>query len=229
MKIMVIDSHILFREGVIGLLKKQRDTEIVGESDVSHHAVEKALGWKPDIILLDPGSFYAHALNLMRRILFHRPEVSIAILTAHHSDEQFFELLRTGARGYLPKHINKPMLLSALRALDRGEAVIPRGLVTKLLSEFARLGKIAEKTNRDRDTSLLTYRELEVLKILSTRATNREIAEQLIISENTVRVHVRNILGKLEFRNRREASHFARRVDLFEGDSAKQALMDVLY
>jgi len=229
MKIMVIDNHILFREGVASLLRKQRDIEIVGESDVSHHAVEKALGWEPDIILLDPGSPYEDAVNVMKRILFHRPQVSFVIFITHHTDEQFFELIRIGVRGYLPKHVSKPMLLAALHALDRGEAVIPRGLVTKLLSEFARLGKIAEKNARDKDMSLLTYREMEVLKILRTRATNREIAEQLIISENTVRVHVRNILGKLDFRNRREASYFAKRVDLFEGGSAADSVMDSRY
>ncbi|MBI5839266.1 MAG: response regulator transcription factor [Chloroflexi bacterium] len=220
MNIMVIDNHILFREGVVSLLNKQRDMDIVGECDVSYLAVQKAMEWNPDIILMDTGLLYADGLGLMKQILSQRPKISFIILTAQDSDERFYEMIKNGAKGYLPKNINKPILLASLRALDRGEAVIPRTLVAKVLGEFTRLGKLVSKNNSEKDLSLLTYRELEVLKILRTRATNREIAEQLVISVNTVRVHVRNILEKLNMRNRREASDFAKRVDLLEAGSA---------
>src|SRR5574338_148672 len=167
MKIMIIDNHILFREGVV---------------------------------------------SLMRLILARRPETAFVMLSSMESDGRLFEMIANGARGYLPKNIKRPVLLAALRALGRGEAVIPRNLVSKILGEFTRLSKLTLDDKTVKDSGLLTYRELEVLKKLVTRATNREIANQLAISENTVRVHVSRILEKLNLRNRREASEFARRI-----------------
>ena len=211
MKIMVIDNHLLFREGIVGLLKAQADMEIVGQYDLSNEAVKRAIELEPEIILLDTSFLHTEGIRIMKQILSEKPGIFFLILNTQDSDEQFYEMIGSGAKGYLPKNVSKQMLLAALRALDRGEAVIPRDLVTKVLQEFARLGKLASENHRDRDYSLLTHRELEILKILGIRATNREIAEQLGISENTVRVHVGSILEKLRLRNRREASEFARR------------------
>jgi len=219
MKIMIVDNNQLFREGIIGLLKSQSDMEVVGESDVSEDAIQQAFDVYPDIILMDTGMSHAIGINIMKQILFRRPDILFAILTTQNTDEQFYEVISNGAKGYLLKNINKSMLLTALRALGRGEAIIPRNLVIKILDEFTRLGKLASHSNSSKDLRLLTYRELEILKKLEIRATNREIAEQLGISENTVRVHVGSILAKLRLRNRREASDFVkRRMDLFDPD-----------
>jgi DNA-binding NarL/FixJ family response regulator len=219
MKIMIVDNNQLFREGIIGLLKSQSDMKVVGESDVSEDAIQKAIDVDPDIILMDTGLFHATGINIMKQILIRRPDILFVILTTQNTDKQFYEVISNGAKGYLLKNINKSMLLTALRALGRGEAIIPRNLVTKILDEFTRLGKLTSHNNSDKDFSLLTYRELEILKKLEIRPTNREIAEQLGISENTVRVHVGSILAKLRLRNRREASDFVkRRMDLFDPD-----------
>lgn len=211
MKIMVIDNHLLFREGIAGLLGSQPDMEVVGQFDLSVEAVKRAVELEPEIILMDTSFLHAEGIRIMKQILSERPAISFLILNTQDSDEQFYEMIGSGAKGYLPKNASKQMLLAALRALDKGEAVIPRNLVTKVLQEFARLGKLVSEKRQDRDFSLLTNRELEILKILGIRATNREIAVQLGISENTVRVHVGRILEKLRLRNRREASEFARR------------------
>ena len=217
MRIMVIDNNRLFREGIVALLISQDDMEVVGESDVSDDAIQKAIDIAPDIILMDTGLFHAIGINIMKQVLARRPNILFVILTAQDSDGQLYEVITNGARGYLLKNINKSMLLAALRALARGEAIIPRNLVTKILDEFTRMGKLTSYNASDKDFSLLTYREMEILKKLEIRATNREIAEQLGISENTVRVHVGSILGKLRLRNRREASDFVkRRMDLFD-------------
>lgn len=215
MKIMIIDNNRLFREGLVSLLVSQSDMEVVGESDVSEEAIQKAIDVCPDIILMDTGLHHSTGVNIMKQIMLRKPDIQFIILTMEEMDEQFYEVISNGARGYLLKNINKSMLLSALRALVRGEAIIPRNLVTKILDEFARLGKMQSYEASHRDFSLLTYRELEILGKLEIRATNREIAEQLGISENTVRVHVGSILEKLHLRNRREASDFIkRRTDL---------------
>jgi len=215
MKIMIIDNNRLFREGLVSLLVSQSDMEVAGESDVSEEAIQKAIDVCPDIILMDTGLHHSTGVNIMKQIMLRKPDIQFIILTMEEMDEQFYEVISNGARGYLLKNINKSMLLAALRALVRGEAIIPRNLVTKILDEFARLGKMQSYEASHRDFSLLTYRELEILGKLEIRATNREIAEQLGISENTVRVHVGSILEKLHLRNRREASDFIkRRTDL---------------
>ena len=211
MKIMIIDNNRLFREGLVSLLVSQSDMEVVGESDVSEEAIQKAIDVCPDIILMDTGLHHSTGVNIMKQIMLRKPDIQFIILTMEEMDEQFYEVISNGARGYLLKNINKSMLLAALRALVRGEAIIPRNLVTKILDEFARLGKMQSYEASHRDFSLLTYRELEILGKLEIRATNREIAEQLGISENTVRVHVGSILEKLHLRNRREASDFIKR------------------
>ena len=215
MKIMVVDNNRLFREGIIGLLISQSDMEVVGESDVSEEAIQIAVDANPDIILLDTGLYHEIGVKMMRQLLILRPDILFIVLTTEDTNERFYEMIKNGAKGYLLKNINKAMLLAALRALYRGEAIIPRNLVTKILEEFSRMVKITSYNHPDRDFSLLTYREMEILKKLEIRATNREIAEQLGISENTVRVHVGSILEKLHLRNRREASDFVkRRMDL---------------
>jgi DNA-binding NarL/FixJ family response regulator len=216
MKIMIIDNNRLFREGIISLLASQRDMEVVGESDLSEDAIQIAINISPDIILMDTGLYHALGINIMKQIMLRMMNVLFVFFTSQVTDEQFYDAISNGAKGYLLKNINKSMLLASLRALDRGEAIIPRNFVAKILEEFTRLGKIASNNYPDRDFSLLTYREMEILKILKIRATNREIAEQLGISENTVRVHVGSILEKLHLRNRREASDFIkRRMELF--------------
>lgn len=229
MKIMVIDNHLLFREGIVGLLKNQPDMEIVGQFDLGNEAVKRAIEMEPEIVLMDTSYLHAEGIKLMKLVLSEKPGISFLILNTQDSDEQFYEMISGGAKGYLPKNASKHMLLAALRALDRGEAVIPRNLVTKVLQEFARLGKLASEYRRDRDFSLLTSREMEILKILGIRPTNREIADQLGISENTVRVHVGSILEKLRLRNRREASEFARRwVEIMEANSETSREADAI-
>lgn len=219
MKIMIIDNNRLFREGISSLLESQSDMEVVGESDVSDEAVQLVINANPDIILMDTGLHHSIGINIMKQIIFRMPGVLLVFLTTQSTDEQFYDAISNGAKGYLLKNINKSMLLSSLRALGRGEAIIPRNFVAKILEEFSRLGKINTNNSPGKNFSLLTYREMEILKILEIRATNREIAEQLGISENTVRVHVGSILEKLQLRNRREASDFVkRRMDLFNAN-----------
>jgi two-component system NarL family response regulator len=219
MKIMIVDNNHLFREGLISLLAGQSDMEVVGESTVCEDAIEIAINANPDIILMDNGLSHKVGIEIMKQVMLHMPYVLFVFLTTQTADEQFYDAICNGAKGYLSKNINKSMLLASLRALSRGEVIIPRSLVAKMLEEFTRLGKIDSNNHPGRDFSLLTYREVEILKILEIRATNREIAEQLGISENTVRVHVGSILEKLNLRNRREASDFAkRRIDLLDSN-----------
>lgn len=216
MKILVIDNRILYRDGILSLLRSQNDMEVVGEVDISDQAIQKAAETRPDVIMMIIDRQVSEGSRLMKRILSNQPEISFLIIAQQDSDDLFFEMISSGAKGYLLKDINRQILLTSLRALERGEAIIPRNRVSKILNEFVRLEKMVPQFGTEKGFSLLTYRELEVLKILATRATNREIANLLSISENTVRAHVSKILEKLNLRNRREASALANRVSLLD-------------
>src|SRR5512133_1289852 len=158
MKIMIIDNNRLFREGIISLLESQSDMDVVGESDISEDAVQLAINANPDIILMDTGLHHSTGINIMKQIIFRMPGILIVFLTTQTTDDQFYDAISNGAKGYLLKNINKSMLLASLRALGRGEAIIPRNFVAKILEEFARLGKISSNSYPGKNFSLLTYR-----------------------------------------------------------------------
>jgi DNA-binding NarL/FixJ family response regulator len=210
MRILVVDDHVLFREGLVSMLTGQPDFSVVGEAGSVEDAITKARDLKPDLILLDIGLPDGSGLDAARAIFAERPEVKIVMLTVYETDDLLLGAVRSGAKGYLYKNTPISKLLAALRALERGEPAISRTMAGRILEEFTRLGSVKEPVENN-NISGLTLRELEVLKLLGTGASNREIAESLFISINTVKIHVHNLLEKLSLRNRREATWFARR------------------
>jgi two-component system NarL family response regulator len=146
-------------------------------------------------------------LDATKTILADYPETKIVFLTVHEEDDLLFAAIRCGAKGYLLKNVPVIKLLAFLRGVEQGEVAITAAMASRILAEFAR----TEPTRgRERiETGELTVRELEVLKELALGASNREIAERLVIAENTVKNHVRSILAKLNLRNRREATRYA--------------------
>ena len=208
MRILLVDDHILFREGLVGLINSQPDFEVLGQAGSVAEAVEMTFELKPDLVLMDFGLPDGTGLDATQSILAKQPETNIVFLTVHEEDDRLFAALRSGAKGYLLKNVPVSKLLTFLRGVERGEAAISPAMTTRVLHEFARLEPGREPTGASEE---LTTREIEVLKELVTGATNREIADRLYIAENTVKNHMRNILGKLNLRNRREAAEFARR------------------
>ena len=209
MKILIVDDHVLFREGLVSLLGKQPDLTVVGEAGTVREAIEKSLDLKPDLVLLEIRLSDGDGVTAIKEILAKRPQTKIVVLTHYDSEDVFISAIRNGALGYLPKRIPMSKLLLSLRALERGEVAVSRSMAGCLVAEFQRLGKTYKDDRTDLDN--LTPREKEVLQLLGSNATNQEIADQLIISENTVKVHVHNILEKLDFQNRYQAGRFARR------------------
>lgn len=214
LRILVVDDHILFREGLVSLIGSQADLRVVGEAGSAEEALNRALELKPNIVLMDIGLPDGSGLEATRWILSHLPDTIVVMLTVYDSDDLLFEAIRAGARGYLLKSTPISKLLMSLRALRRGEAALSRTMTIKVLDEFTRLSRVADLTHTDIES--LTAREIDVLRELATGATNREIADRLFIAENTVKNHVRKILDKLNLRNRREAARFARRHDLID-------------
>jgi DNA-binding NarL/FixJ family response regulator len=207
MRILLVDDHILFREGLVSLLNSQPDLEVVGQAGSVLEAINLARELQPDLVLMDFGLPDGTGLDATQVILADRSETKIVFLTVHEEDDRLFAAIRSGAKGYLLKNVPVAKLLAFLRGIERGEAAITPVLASRILEEFSRLGP---PRGRERvETGELTARELEVLKELATGASNREIADHLVIAENTVKNHMRNILAKLNLRNRREAAHFA--------------------
>lgn len=209
MRILIVDNHILFREGLASLLGSQPDFEVVGEAGSVSEAIEKALDLKPDLVLFDLALPDGSGLDLLNTIYPKFPQVRFVLLTMQESSDLLFAAIRAGATGYLLKSTPITKILAALRAIERGEAAIPRAMTSHILDEFRRLDP-NHLTNLD-SLSTLTTREIEVLEHLGMGASNQEIAANLVITENTVKVHIHNILNKLDLRNRREAGRFARR------------------
>lgn len=209
MRIMIVDDHILFREGLAGLLRSQEDMNVVGECGTVQEAVETALSVKPQVILMDFSLPDGTGLDATRAILRERPETQIIFLTVHDNDERLIAAMRSGAKGYLLKNLSVSKLLASLRAMERGEAAISRMMMARILKEFSQ--SVPADSPSPSPLIGLTSREIEVLRELAEGITNQEIAKRLYISENTVKNHIHNILDKLDLHNRREAIDFARK------------------
>jgi DNA-binding NarL/FixJ family response regulator len=207
MNILLVDEHVLLREGLASLLQHQADIKVVGEVGLSDAAVTTAIDLKPDILLIDIAPQVEEGMRIIRTILAHLPTLEVIILTNLNSDEYVIEALRCGAVGFLHKNSSIDHLLSSIRAVERGEAALSRKMMRRVLIEFARQNE--PSNGSDNPLAKLTDRELEVLAHLVAGATNRQIAEYLVISENTVKIHVHNIFEKLKLDNRREVAKFA--------------------
>lgn len=208
MKILIVDDHVLFREGLVSLLENHPKMTVVGEAGSICEAIEKSIELQPDLVLLETHLPDGNGVEAIKGILANRPDTIILVLTHYDSEDLFISAIRSGARGYLPKRIPMAKLVLSLQALERGEAAMSRTMMTRLVVEFQKIANnyIEDKFSFDN----LTPREREVLQLLSANATNQEIADRLTISENTVKVHVHNILDKLDLQNRVQAGRFAR-------------------
>jgi DNA-binding NarL/FixJ family response regulator len=213
-RVLLVDDHALFRQGVRNAIEREEDFEVVGEAEDGAEALRKAEKLKPDLILMDINMPRCNGLDAVSAIKGELPDVRIIMLTVHDEDENLFEALKRGAEGFLSKRVRAKPLLDSLRGVMKGEAAISGHMAGKMLKEFARLAEI-EVGNV---ASQLTLREKEVLQEISEGASNKEIALSLSISEYTVKAHVTNILKKLHLQNRSQAAAYARRLGLHEGE-----------
>ena len=206
MRVLLVDDHVLFREALVGLLGTQPDLKVVGQAESIHDAVALSGKILPDLVLMNIKLPDGTGAEAIQAVLTERPEVKIVVLTLSEEDDHLFEAIRAGAIGYLSKRAPVAMLFNTLRGVMRGEAGISGATARRIVDEFARLSPA-----RSEEETPLTSREVEVLRELANGASNQVIAERLVISENTVKNHVRNILLKLHFHSRHEAADYARR------------------
>ncbi len=211
-RILLADDHALFRRGLAGLLAAQPDFEVVGQAGNGKEVLELARELMPDLILMDIFMPEQDGLEATRRLKAELPYVRVVVLTISEKEETLFKAVKAGAQGYLLKGIEPPELFEMLRGLGRGEAALSRGLAAKILKEFSRREPQAQP--EEACLTRLTAREREVLTHVSQGLTNKQVAVQLGVSENTVRSHLRNILEKLHLENRVQAAIFASRHNL---------------
>jgi DNA-binding NarL/FixJ family response regulator len=207
MKILLVDYHILFRGGIASLLKVQPGIEIVGEVSTIQQAAARISEFHPDLILMEFGEDIPADLLAVQRITNRHPDRLIVLLSNHNPDDVLVAALRAGAKGYISKDSSFDKLMASIRGLERGEMALSRSMTRRAIDML-----FTSEQDRTFDTKVfdsLTTREMEVLKIMATGASNRAIADRLSISENTVKIHVHKILKKLKVRNRREAARLA--------------------
>ncbi len=204
-RILIVDDHSIFRQGLRSILENETDFQVVGEARDGAMAINLAWELKPDIILMDIHMPICNGLEATREILKHQGEIRVIILTISEEEADLFEAVRSGARGYLQKDVEPVELVSALRRAMKGEALLSGLLAAKILEEF----KGDEKKPTGSQVEPLTAREKEVLKLVSSGMSNRDLAEALVISENTVKHHLSNILEKLHLKSRLQLAVYA--------------------
>lgn len=206
LRILLVDDHSLFRRGIASLLESHSDIEIVGEAEDGFEAVAKARKTLPDIILMDVNMPKRGGLEATKIIKQELPEVEIVMLTVSEDEDDLFEAIKNGAKGYLLKNLEPEQLFEMLEGIRQGEAAISGTMAAKILQEFKQSNLTITETDEEESVDELTPREVKVLEQVVTGASNKQIAELLHITENTVKIHLRNILEKLQVKNRTQAA-----------------------
>lgn len=217
LRILLVDDHALVRRGLKALLENYDDVEIVGEAADGVEALEKAKNLKPDVILMDVHMPRMDGIEATRNLREQMPETSVVMLTVSDDDQDLFEALRSGAQGYVLKAVEPEQLISMLRGLRRGETPISPSLTRRIISSYT-----SRAVNRTGLVEELTPREREILAMVAQGATNKEVARALFISENTVKNHLRNIMGKLHAKNRAQAVVSALELGLIDAEKSQE-------
>lgn len=206
-RLLIVDNHTLFRQGLVSLLQSEPGYEVIGEASSGEEALHRVPELGPDVVLMDVKMPGIGGVEATRRLLEANPEARILMLTVSEEEENLFAAIQVGARGYILKNADAAELLEAIQRVHAGEAMLSPVMTLRLLQALKSGGIPAPLSELP-----LTSREQDVFKLLAQGASNRQIAETLMITENTVKTHVRNILEKLELHNRSEVAAYARRL-----------------
>lgn len=204
-RVLLVDDQDLFREGLHTLLSVQPAVDVIGEASNGEEALALAVRLQPDVVLMDVQMPVLDGVAATRQLKRTLPDCQVIMLTTFDDDEYVFEGLRAGALGYLLKDTSSESLLNAIRAAARGESFLQPSIAAKVVNEFARLS-VSAPASPSTDTEPLTARERDILRLMVEGMSNREIADELVITEGTVKNHVTNILSKLGVQSRTQAA-----------------------
>jgi NarL family two-component system response regulator LiaR len=214
-RIIIADDHTMFREGLRAIIKDETDMVVVGEARDGFEALDKVRDLLPDVVLMDINMPRLDGVKAARYISEQHPQVSLIMLTMYDQNKHVFESITAGARGYILKHAPAKQLVEVIRAVYHNKGGIDPYVTRKVLRQFRELAKGQQR----KDFPLLNQREIEILDLMARGATNKAIAEELVLSENTIKHRVSDIFQKLHVKNRAEAVAYAMREGLIAPDS----------
>lgn len=205
--VLLVDDHTLFRSGIRSLLQRNPDFTIVGEASDGVEGIKRAKQLRPDVVLLDLNMPGMSGLETLQLLLQDCPDTAVIMLTVSEEAQDLTAALQAGARGYLIKNIDADYLVRAIRRAAAGESVLAEAMTTKLVAQMQ--GGAAPRPAPPSDMDRLTPREREILVCLARGESNKMIARTLDVAESTVKIHVQNILKKLNLASRVQAAVYA--------------------
>ena len=221
-KVLVVDDHDLFRRGLIEVLDEEDDLEVVGEARNGQEAIEQVGKLLPDVVFMDLNMPGQNGIEATAFITQKWPDMKVLVLTVSEETGDLYQALSVGARGYVLKISSPEEILDALRQVHQGWVVVSPAMAPRFLSDLSQpAGRTGGDRGTDRahtDEAVLTIREQEILRLVARGLSNSGIAGELMVSENTVKTHIKNILGKLHMKNRSEAAGYANRMGITQGD-----------
>jgi len=203
-KVLIADDHSLFRKGLQQLLELEEDIEVVGQASNGKEVVQKTLQLNPDVVLMDVNMPVQNGIYAIRELKEMGCSTKIIVLTIHEDREYLVEAVKIGAAGYIMKDAEVDHLLKAIRDVYRGETYIQPNLTSRLIKDFEKMTYHSVKKHFEQNS--LTQREIEVLLLIADGKNNKEIADELYISEKTVKNHVSNIFRKIDVSDRTQAA-----------------------
>ena len=205
-RIMIVDDHDVVREGLRALIQKRTDFDFVGEADTVATAIEEARRSEPDVVIMDVRLPDGSGVEACREIRAQRPETKVLMLTSYADDEAVLASIMAGASGYLLKQTRSQVLIDALERVARGESLLDPGVTARVLERLR-----AGPEEKDDDLALLSEQERKILDLIADGKTNKEIAQDVFLSDKTVKNYVSSILSKLNLHRRSEAAAFIAR------------------
>ncbi len=199
-QVLIVDDHAMVRKGMKALLEEYEDIRVVGEASNGAKGIELVDQLKPDVVLIDLAMPVMDGIEAIKRIMANHPEERIIVLTSYPGDDKFFPAIKAGALGYLLKDAQPEELVQSIRSVASGEPSLNPTIAWKLLR-----GMSGAKTN-EKATEELSEREIEVLRLLTKGKTDQEIAEELVLTDVTIRTHISRIIAKLGLKNRVQAA-----------------------
>lgn len=212
-RLLIVDDHNLFRQGLSRILRDFDQLAIVGEAANGQEALTLLERVQPDVVLMDVNMPVLSGPEAAQRMRQRFPQIPVIMLTVSERDEDLFDAIKAGAQGYLLKNVGTAELLDAIQRVHAGEAIIAPAMAARLLDEFRNLAASAPKPapgdTAPAQSEGLSDREIDVLRLVAQGLANKEIAEALGLSEHTVKTHLQNILEKLHLRSRAHAAAYA--------------------